>query len=208
VALTNSLTTFDGSAATGAIKVTIAAGGTSGVTISTGTGADSVTGGDGGDVINAGSGNDTINGSKGDDVLTGGAGNDVFQFAVGDSSVTSTLFDTITDYSNGTVVNTSDKLDWAVAGVVATTALAGWTVNTGVATKSAATLADFITIVQATGIANETYAFVDGSDTYVYNAGGNGITNATDDTLIKLAGFVGVSVVTADTTAANEIFIA
>ena len=123
--------------------------------------------------------------------MSGGAGANTFVFAAGANGAapSATVFDTITDYSNGTVVATTDKLVFTTAaGVVGTTALAGFTLNAGVAAKSGATVADFIAAVQAAGTANETYAFVSGSDTYVYNAGGNGVTNTTDDTLIKLVG--------------------
>lgn len=214
VALVNSIAEVDASgmtlaAATSAgLTVAIATGGTNGVKITGSGGVDSLTGGDAADIISAGAGNDTVVGGKGNDVLTGGAGNDTFKFAAADSGITSTLFDQITDYSNGTVAGTTDTIDFTSAnGVVGTTALAGFTLNTGVASKSGATVADFIAAVQAAGTANETYAFVSGSDTYVYNAGANGVTSTADDTLIKLVGVVGVSVVTADTTVANEIVI-
>lgn len=191
------------------LDVSIATGGTNGVKITGSNGVDTIVGGDAADIISAGSGNDDITGGNGNDVLTGGAGNDTFKFAAASSGITSTLFDTIADYSNGTVAGTTDTVDFTTSnGVVGTTALAGFSLNAGVATKSGATVADFITAVQAAGTANETYAFVSGSDTYVYNAGANGTTNTTDDTFIKLVGVVGVSVVTTDTTVANEIFIA
>lgn len=215
VALVNSIAEVDASgmtlaAATSAgLTVAIATGGTNGVKITGSGGVDSLTGGDAADIISAGAGNDFVVGGKGNDVLTGGAGNDAFKFAAADSGITSTLFDTVTDYSNGTVAGTTDTIDFTTAsGVVGTTALAGFTLNSGVAAKSGATVADFIAAVQTAGTGNETYAFVSGSDTYVYNAGANGTVNTTDDTLIKLVGVVGVSVVTADTTVANEIFIA
>jgi len=212
VALVNSIAEVDASAMTVAstangVKVSIAAGGTNGVKITGSAGIDTLAGGDAADIINGGAGNDIITGGKGNDVLTGGAGNDTFQFAAGDSGITSTLFDTITDYSNGTVVGTTDKIVFSDgAGIVGVSPLAGFTLNNGVATKSGATLDDFITAVQgAAATAESTYAFVVGSDTYVYNIGATAAT--TDDTLIKLVGVVGASVVTADTVVANEIFI-
>jgi len=215
VALVNSIAEVDASglvvSATTAngLSVAIATGGTNGVKITGSNGVDTLVGGDAADIISAGTGNDSVTGGKGNDVLTGGAGNDTFKFAAADSGITSTSFDTITDYSNGTVVGTTDTIDFTSSnGVVGTTALAGFTLNAGVATKSGATVADFIAAVQAAGTANETYAFVSGSDTYVYNAGANGTTSTADDTFIKLVGVVGVSVVTTDTTVANEIVIA
>jgi len=215
VALVNSIAEVDASglvvSATTAngLSVAIATGGTNGVKITGSNGVDTLVGGDAADIISAGTGNDSVTGGKGNDVLTGGAGNDTFNFAAADSGITSTSFDAITDYSNGTVANTTDKIDFTTSnGIVGTTALAGFTLNAGVAAKSGATVADFIAAVNAAGGANETYAFVSGSDTYVYNAGANGTTDATDNTLIKLVGLVGVSLVTVDTTVANEIVIA
>lgn len=216
VALVNSIAevTAEGmtlaSAASNGLTVAIATSGTNGVKITGSGGIDTLTGGDAADIIIAGAGADNITGGKGNDVLTGGVGNDTFKFAAADSGITSTLFDTITDYSNGTVAGTTDTIDFTTAnGVVGTSALAGFTLNNGVASKSGATLADFITAVQAGGaIGNEVYAFVVGSDTYVYSVGANDNADSTDDALIKLVGVVGVSVVTADTTVANEIVIA
>ena len=214
VALVNSIAEVDASgmtlaaATSNGLTAAIATGGTNGVKITGSGGVDVLTGGDAADIIIGGAGNDTITGGKGNDVLTGGTGNDTFNFAAADSGITSSLFDSITDYSNGTVANTSDKLVFTTtAGVAGTTALAGFTLNAGVATKSGATLADFITAVQAVAYgAGETYAFVVGSDTYVYH-GGAANADTTDDVLVKLVGVTATSVVVADTTVANEIFI-
>lgn len=214
VALVNSIAEVDASglvvaATASGLDVSIAAGGTNGVKITGSSGIDTIVGGAAADIISAGTGNDIVTGGAGNDVLTGGAGNDVFNFAAADSGITSTLFDTITDYSNGTVVATTDTITFtSAAGVVGATAIAGWTINAGVASKSAATLADFVAAAQTVNTANATYAFVSGSDTYVYNVGANGTTSTADDTMIKLVGVVGGSVVTTDTTVANEIFIA
>lgn len=214
VALVNSIAEVDASGMTMAatangIDVSIATGGTNGVKITGSTGIDTIVGGDAADIISTGTGNDVITAGKGDDVITSGAGNDVIHFAAADSSITSTAFDTVTDYTNGSVVNTTDKLVFdTTAGVVGVTALAGWTLNAGVATKTNATVADFIAAVQAAAYgAGETYAFVSGSDTYVYN-GGAANADTTDDTFIKLTGVAITSVVVADTTATNELFIA
>jgi Ca2+-binding RTX toxin-like protein len=214
VALANTIAEVDASGMTltavtaSGIDVAIATGGTNGVKITGSLGVDNIAGSDAADIIDGGTGNDIIAAGKGNDVITSGAGDDILNFAAGDSSVTSALFDTVKDYTNSTVVGTSDKLAFtAAAGVAGTTALAGWTLNGGVASKTSATVADFIAAVQLAGTANETYAFVSGTDTFVYNAGANGTTNATDDVLIKLVGVVGVAVVTTDTTVANEIWI-
>ncbi len=75
---------------------------TSGVEISGGKGADTLTGGKGADTLSGGNGNDslkggkgadTLDGGKGDDILTGGKGNDLFVYSAGN--------DTITDYTAG-----------------------------------------------------------------------------------------------------------
>lgn len=215
VPLVNSIATVDASgmtlaaATSSGLTVAIATGGSNGVAITGSGGIDTITGGDGADVINGGVGADIISGGKGDDVMTGGAGNDNFKFTDADSSITSTAFDTITDYTNTVTVGTTDTITGVTgAWVVGTTAVAGWTLNAGVLTKSGATLADFIAAAAAGDVAQETYAFVSGSDTYIYNNGANDDTSTADDTLIKLASFVGVSVVTADTATANEILIA
>ncbi|MDI1230872.1 MAG: calcium-binding protein [Methylobacter sp.] len=178
-------------------------------TITAGDGTNTVTTLGGSDTITTGAGNDIITAGAGNDIITAGAGNDIFNFAAGDSGLTAALFDTINDYSNSAVVGTTDKLVFtSAAGVVGATALGGnWTVSAGVATHGAGTVASFISAVQAAGTANETYAFVSGSDTYVYNTGANGTFSTTDDVLIKLVGFAGGSVVITDTTVANEIFI-
>ena len=215
VALTSSIGEVDAGglvvSATSAkgLNVAIATGGSNGVKITGTNGVDTLVGGDGADVILAGTGNDNVTGGKGNDVMTGGAGNDVFLFADGDSGITSTLFDTITDYSNGTVAGTTDTIKGITgAFVVGTTAVAGWTLNAGVLSKSGATLSDFITAAAAGDVAHETYAFVVDNDTYVYNNGANDDGSTADDVLIKLVGVVGVSVVTVDTAVANQIFIA
>ncbi|WP_132962053.1 beta strand repeat-containing protein [Tepidimonas ignava] len=66
-------------------------------TISGGAGNDTITGGAGADVLTGGAGNDTITGGAGADVLTGGAGNDKFVIATAtDSTLAKT--DKITDF--------------------------------------------------------------------------------------------------------------
>lgn len=130
--------------------------------------------GDAADIISAGTGADTITGGKGVDTMTGGAGNDTFIIA-GDTGIYCQTADVITDYSN-TTSTTADKIDFTGTAIAGTTALAGFTLSAGVATKANATVNDFIAAVQAAGIANQTYAFVSGSDTYVYHSGVNGTT--------------------------------
>lgn len=214
VALVNSIAEVDASALAVAatangLKVSIATGGTNGVKITGSAGKDTLVGSDAADIILGGTGDDSITGGLGNDVLTGGAGNDTFVIGAGHSGITSTLFDTITDYSNGTTVATTDTLDFAGTAVVSLGAgLVGWTVTAGVATKVGATLTDFIAAAQLGTLADSVVAFVSGSDTYAYFTGADAQAATTNDALVKLVGLVGVSVVTADTATANEIFIA
>ena len=91
----------------------------SALTITGGTGADSLIGTDTvatGDTISGGNSADTIEGSKGGDTLTGGAGADTFFYAaVADSR--GTTVDTITDFLSG-----SDKLKITIGESSATAA--------------------------------------------------------------------------------------
>jgi hypothetical protein len=66
-----------------------------------------IVGGQGNDKISGFSAFDTITGGKGMDVLTGGAGGDTFVFAAGDNSDApdSKIFDTITDFGAGDIID-------------------------------------------------------------------------------------------------------
>jgi VCBS repeat-containing protein len=94
-------------------------------------GADNIFGGTGVDNINGGTGNDTISGGTGADILTGGSGGDTFNFAAGDSALvingnlttgTVTGFDTILDFTPGSVAGTSDAIGVAGAAIATNTA--------------------------------------------------------------------------------------
>jgi Ca2+-binding RTX toxin-like protein len=66
-----------------------------------GSGNDTLNGGSGNDTLSGGSGNDTLSGGSGADRLTGGLGADTYVYsAETDSGITSTSWDTITDFSN------------------------------------------------------------------------------------------------------------
>jgi len=216
VALVNSIAEVDASgmtqsAVTGTgLTVSIATGGTNGVKITGSKGVDVITGGDGADVIDGGTGNDTITGGIGNDQITLGAGNDNVKIDEADGSATASNYDTIFDYSNGTSAGTTDTITYVDgAGAVGiATGMTGWTVTDGVATKTGATLADFITAAAAADTADNVVVFWDGTNSWVYNNGGNDDTDTTDDSLIKLVGVQITSVVTTDTSAANELVIA
>ncbi|MEY4591407.1 MAG: hypothetical protein RIR18_302 [Pseudomonadota bacterium] len=62
--------------------------------------ADTLNGYAGKDKIIGAVGNDTLTGGAGLDTLTGGAGADVFVFSAGDSGVTTTTLDSVTDFSS------------------------------------------------------------------------------------------------------------
>jgi Ca2+-binding RTX toxin-like protein len=84
----------------------------------TGTAAINGTGNNvGNNVIVGNSANNTLNGGGGYDILTGNAGADTFLFKFGDSSVSVSTRDTITDFAIGT-----DKIDLLTQGGAATNA--------------------------------------------------------------------------------------
>jgi hypothetical protein len=91
--------------------------------------------------------------------------------------------DVIVDYGSNTLAA-------ATAANIGT----GWTVTNGVASKSGATLDDFIAGIGATakagttsGVTNVAAGFVSGSDLYVYVAGADA-TLATDDFVVVVVG--------------------
>lgn len=67
-------------------NITVTAVSSSGVSISTGSGNDTLTGSAGNDVINAGNGTNSITGGQGVDMLTGGGNVDTFNFVTGDAA--------------------------------------------------------------------------------------------------------------------------
>lgn len=84
-----------------------------------GAGADILFGGIGNDTLNGGSGSDVLNGGLGKDVMTGGAGQDRFVFLDGDSSLSPSTADRVTDFSQAQ----GDLID--LGGMDANVALAG-----------------------------------------------------------------------------------
>jgi len=90
-------------------------GGADNDTVSGEAGTDALLGGAGNDLIDGGAGTDTLSGQAGvdtligglgKDTLTGGAEGDTFRFNVGDTTILSTSYDTITDFATGV-----DKID-------------------------------------------------------------------------------------------------
>lgn len=206
------------------------AAGTPGVGLA-GDGSDFLRGGQGNDSIFGGGGNDQLFGDLGDDVLsggtqadilTGGAGVDVFAFrTAGDAavdtqtvgSVTTTYYDTITDYLDNT-----DKISLSFANPAptppATTPVAGPAAPNFVYASTANTFAN---VAQAQVFAQqlldndggttppatastrtfEVAAVSFGADTYLfYNDGG--AANSTINSVIKVAGNVATNFTTSD----------
>jgi len=166
--------------------------------------ANVITGGKFSDTITGGSSDDKITGGKGTDKLSGGQGADTFYFdaadsvALVDTPVSMFSFDTITDFTKGTIggttVNLTDKvmsntvtLINAPTNLVAADGTAAISVN-GVATFHAnnATATSHLAAVQ-TAVGTTVGASVvwgEGADTFLLI---NGALPA-DDTLVKFAG--------------------
>jgi len=170
----------------------------------TATASFTVTAGTGADVINA----TGINHSAG---LT-----DTFVIAAGDSLVSA--YDSITGFDVGSGALFSSTLDFASVGLTAYTATAATgfsaaeltvAVSAGLVTfagtsAAGATLAQKIAAVQSVVVTNagDSALFTHGSNSYVFN------NNATADSLVELVGVAGTTLVTANATTANAIFIA
>jgi Ca2+-binding RTX toxin-like protein len=151
-----------------------------------GSGNDSLDGGLGNDSLDGGTGNDTLIGGAGGDFLTGGAGNDTYLY---NSLSESTLAnrDRITGFNSG---GDLDKID-APSSVTPTTI----TASSGNAISISA--AD-IGAVLTSGVftANSALAFtVTGqSGTFIALNDGTAGYNSTNDSIIQLIGFTGLSV--------------
>ena len=76
-----------------------------------GIGHDDLYGGVGLDYLSGGTGDDLLSGGAGRDTLSGGAGEDVFVFKRGDSGLTTSTVDTITDWNRS-----YDSIDMTVKG--------------------------------------------------------------------------------------------
>jgi Ca2+-binding RTX toxin-like protein len=79
-----------------------------------GSGHDDIFGGSGLDYLSGGTGNDLLSGGTGRDTLIGGSGEDVFAFKKGDSGLTTSTVDTITDWNRS-----YDFIDMTVKGTLA-----------------------------------------------------------------------------------------
>lgn len=172
--------------------VTIAAGtgaalDMTGLTITGNTADDTnITGSSEVDTLVAAVGGGTITGGKGADNITLGAGVDTVNVATSGDSTT-TAYDHITGFSatatNGDILTLGSTTLW-------TGTAAGWTITDGVATKTNATLDDFIAAFADSTTAG-VVAFAVGSNTYVLN----NYSDTTADVLVELVGVTGVTAV-------------
>lgn len=134
-------------------------------------------------ILVGGKGNDSINGGAGKDTLIGGGGADKFYELAGSltGSPTKSNFDKIVDFVATGSSATSDVL--LLSNVALLTALPGWTVSNGIATKSGATLQTFIA---AMANKNKVAAFSDGANLWVYDSVST--TSTANDVLVELVG--------------------
>ena len=176
-------------------------------TITGGSGVDTIVSVDGADTISLGAGNDTVTAAGGADTVTLGAGADTYIFAAAGTTGTggttaaalANAHDVIVDYkgaaTDGDIIDGGAILitnaSAAAGASVAATNAAGL-VTSWATTASSATLADKITIVEATidagtNALNEALLFVDSGKTYLFISDGvSGIAAA--DMLIELTG--------------------
>jgi hypothetical protein len=151
-------------------------------------------GGTGADIIKvSGAGTATITAGAGADTitlkLTDASAQTIVESTAGAS--TTTAYDTVTNFQM--VATNGDLLKFASTTVLSGIDLgAGWTITTGVATKSGATVGDFIAAAD-TAVAAGVVAFNDGTNMWVaYSDGTAPVT--TSDQLVELIGITATSV--------------
>ena len=193
-------TAIDASSASGALVLNFGASTTNGISITGGSGMDTITGTAQADIIKGGAGNDSITGGSLADNLTGGDGVDTFSFAAGSSggANAAAVADVITDFVAGT-----DKLQFTgVAEVVSGQQTAVQTAVTALAAGSTdAAIAE--AMVAANNTANGVSFAVFGGNTYVLfetTAASNDFVLA-DDVFIKLTGVTTLPTFAADVVA-------
>lgn len=187
----NGVSLIDGSAATGALSISTAAGTVNqlaaGLTIRGGSGNDIITLGAKAATIVAGAGNDTITTGAGGGTLTGGAGNDIFKVALSVAPASPTaansVLTTITDFTTG------DKIDLGTGVAFGATKLV---LNSSVTNLEAA----FSQAAAVTGAGATWFQY--GTDTYIVADVGAGNAEAfgAGDLIVKLTGLVDLSVAT------------
>lgn len=141
-------------------------------------GADTLNGDAGGDVINGGEGNDVVNGGAGSDNITGGNGKDTFVYDSIAADFVDANADFITDFTQGTGVN-SDALRLSASAFAGLTAGAAVTYTTVAGASNLATnvLVDTnANIVAATGVnalSNTRIAYDTTTSRWLYDANGD-----------------------------------
>lgn len=204
-ASTAALATFDAASLSGDLAINLTTNGlTQGVTVTGGSGTNTIVATGFADIITGGARADTITAGAGADKITGGAGADTFVFAASSSGgvPSATVFDEITDFAKA-----SDIIDFGAQALsLSTTAASTAAVGTaainaeGLATFNAAddTLAEKIAAVNAgllagTEATGQVAIFEhDGSSyLYVYDDGADTVDAA--DVLIKLTGVTGLT---------------
>jgi len=174
-----------------------------GVTVTGGSGADTLFGSAGNDIIDGGAAADIIDAGDGQDIITGGASADTFRFTAGDLSAapSDTIFDTITDFAKN-----SDIFDESAGALVimpsATAAVAGTAlINAeGIATFAAAddTLAERVIATEAginlggAAAVRQFAVFEHSTNSYLFVSDGTDGIAATD-MLFQMTGVTGLS---------------
>lgn len=212
----SSLTSIDGSAATGKLTITAGApdpsGGFSttytGLTIKGGSAADTITIGAKSGVVDAGAGNDTITVNNlattagNVTIVTGGAGVDVLESKLTYQAVaTATSSATDGNYVLFADAASKDVISFATAGITNAAGAFGAKANIG----TAATFDQAVLAAEGTFAAATVSWFQYGGDTYVANSGA--LAGTADNFVIKLTGLVDLSTAAIDTMA-NTITLA
>lgn len=196
---------INASTATGDLTLDVSAVTANGLSITAGSGDDTITGTAQADRIVGGAGADIITGGNGADVLTGGAGKDIFVFsaAATPTDAAGVGADTVTDFALADDIIRLSGTNDVAANVASSVAGTSAAIANGVATFAATddTLAERIAILDGTIAANKVVVFAQGSDTYVYGAGAT--ANGTDDFLIKLTGVAATKFIESTTTAGD-----
>ncbi len=185
------------------------------------TGKDTRVAVNGNDTISLGAGDDSVNAAGGADTVTLGAGKDVYILAAAGGTGTggagttaaslANSHDVITDFkgaaTDGDIIDGGGALlitnASATAGATVAATNAAGLVTSWATTSSSATLADKITIVEATiangtNVLNEALLFVDSGKTYLFVSDGvAGIS--VGDTLIEFTGITASTGITLST---------
>lgn len=202
---TAALATFDAASLSGDLAINLTTNGlTQGVTVTGGSGTNTIVATGFADIITGGARADTITAGAGADKITGGAGADTFVFAASSSGgvPSATVFDEITDFAKA-----SDIIDFGAQALsLSTTAASTAAVGTaainaeGLATFNAAddTLAEKIAAVNAgllagTEATGQVAIFEHDGSSYLYVYDDTADTVDAADVLIKLTGVTGLT---------------